>query len=84
MKKSFKILLRFATAIMVCAFAMPSMASALSWSPVSTHHTLDSSDFGFISNGLAAASMCSNAQLTADVVSPAVMEITAASFTGCI
>ena len=42
MKKfSKKGVLLFAGAMAVCAFAMPSMASASSWGVVGSHHTLD-------------------------------------------
>ena len=81
-KLSQKSVLLFAAAMALCAFAMPSIASASSWGPVGTEHRLDG-NFGFLSDALATSSMCSRAQLTGDVASAAALEITSASFTGC-
>jgi hypothetical protein len=75
--------LLFAAAMALCAFAMPSMASASSWGPVGSEHTLDSQDLGFLSDALGSASMCTRSQFTVDVVSTAVIEITSGAFTGC-
>ena len=84
MKKiSKKSVLLFAAAMAICAFAMPSMASASSWGPVNTEHTLHTTNFGLINDTSSISSMCSTAQFTVDVVSTAVIEITSASFTGC-
>jgi len=84
MKKiSKKSVLLFAAAMAFCAFAMPSMASASSWGPVNTEHTLHTTNIGFVNDTSNVSSMCSTAQFTVDVTSTAVIEITGASFTGC-
>jgi hypothetical protein len=82
-KLSKKGVLLFAAAMALCAFAMPSMASASSWGVVGSEHTLDSSNFGFASDALGSSSDCARTQFTLDVVSTAVVEITSASFAGC-
>jgi hypothetical protein len=84
MKKfSKKGVLLFAAAMALCAFAMPSMASAASWGVVGTEHTLDSGNLGFISDGSGISSECSRAQFTLNVATATHLEITGASFTGC-
>jgi hypothetical protein len=84
MKKfSQKGVLLFAVAMALCAFAMPSMASAASWGAVGTEHTGDSPNFGYLNDAAALSSTCSRSQFTLDVVSAAVIEITSVSFTGC-
>jgi hypothetical protein len=83
MKKfSQKGVLHFAAMMTLCAFMMPSMASASSWGPVGTEHRLDS-NIGFVADALSASSMCANAQFTVNVVSTTVIEITGVSFIGC-
>jgi hypothetical protein len=79
-----KAILLSAGAMSVCAFAMPSLASASSWGVIGTEHTLTSPNFGFTSaaaGGL--TSSCSNSSFTADVRSAAVLTITTGSFAGC-
>ena len=67
----------------MCAFAMPSMASASSWGVVGTHHTLDTTNFGFAVDASGSLSMCNSASFTARVVNTANIEITSGTFTGC-
>lgn len=77
---------RFAAVAAVCAFAMPSVASAASWGPVGTEHTLDSANLGFtaISQFIGPiTSSCSSSSLTARVTNAAVLTITGVSFLGC-
>jgi hypothetical protein len=83
MKKfSKKSVLLFAAAMAVCAFAMPSMASAVNWSPVNSEHTLDSANTGFASNAI--TSVCSVSQFTSNVnASGSLLTITSALFRGC-
>ena len=78
-----KTVLLFAAAMAVCAFATPSMASASSWGTVGTHHTLTSTNLGFLYDAILGSSMCTSSSSTARVVSAATMEIDSASFTGC-
>jgi hypothetical protein len=87
MKKfSKKSVLLFAAAMALCAFAMPSMASASSWGLVPSHHTLTSPDIGFINDSTVdgtITSMCTSSTFTTRVVSTANIEIDTASFNGC-
>jgi hypothetical protein len=84
MKKfSKKGVLLFAAAMALCAFAMPSMASAASWGVVGTEHTLDSPNLGFISDASGTSSQCTRSQFTVNVATALAAEITAASFAGC-
>jgi hypothetical protein len=84
MKKfSKKGVLLFVGAMALCAFALPSMASASSWGAVGSEHTLDSPNIGFTSHVNQVSSSCSQSQFTADVRSTAALTITSASFTGC-
>jgi hypothetical protein len=83
MKKfSKKGVLLFAGAMAVCAFAMPSMASAASWSVIGSHHTLNSPNIGFVTHtGL--SSSCTNSSFTTRVDSAQVLTITTGTFAGC-
>jgi hypothetical protein len=83
MKKfSKKSVLLFAAAMAVCAFAMPSMASAASWSPINSEHTLDSANTGFSSAAI--TSVCSVSQFTATVnATGSALSISSALFRGC-
>jgi hypothetical protein len=76
--------LLFAGATAVCAFVLPSAASAASWGPVGSHHTLDSPNFGFTSVilGAGATSQCTSSSFTADVVSSANLSITTGTLGG--
>jgi hypothetical protein len=85
MKFSKKGILLFAAAMALCAFAMPSMASAASWSPIGLETTLHSSSFGFTSTNPVLGriqSNCTRSSLTARVASAALLTITAATFGG--
>ena len=83
MKKFFKKgILLFAEALALCAFAMPSIASASSWGPILSEHSLDGT-FGVINHPNLVTSDCTASQLTTTVVSTAVMEITGATFRSC-
>jgi hypothetical protein len=85
MKKfSKKSVLLFAAAMALCAFAMPSMASAASWGPIGTEHTLDSTDIGFANDTNGATSMCERAQFTVTVTTAANIEIDTANFSNCL
>ena len=73
----------FAAVMALCAFAMPSMASASSWGPLANpEHTLDG-NLGFVSHVSSINSDCARVQVTLDVVSAAVIEITGATFRDC-
>jgi hypothetical protein len=85
MKKfSKKGILLFAGAMALCAFMLPSVASAASWGTVGTEHTLTSTNLGFTSpaNG-GVTSQCSNSSFTADVRSAANLTITSGTFANC-
>jgi hypothetical protein len=86
MKKfSKKGVLLFAAAMALCAFAMPSMSSAASWSPVGLETTLDSPDVGFTSTNPALGSIvssCTRSSFTATVLNAQSLNITAATFGG--
>jgi hypothetical protein len=76
----------FIGAMVVCAFAMPSMASAATWGMPGTEHTLDSTNFGFtttIGGFGEVSSSCSSSTLTANVRSASALTVTSASFRGC-
>jgi hypothetical protein len=85
MKKfSKKGVLLFAAAMALCAFMMPSVASAASWGGLGSHHVLDSPDVGFTSTSPlgAVSSKCTASTFTANVSSAANLEITATTFGG--
>ncbi len=76
--------LLFVAAMALCAFAMPSMASASSWGTVGSHHTLNSTAVvGFTAPALGTSSDCATTTFTATVTSTANVEIDSGSFTGC-
>jgi hypothetical protein len=78
-------LLLFGVLLVVCAFG-PSMASAASWSPVGTAHSLFSSDLAFTATTAAlgqAGSKCNGSEFVTDVVSTNTIEVTSAVFTKC-
>ncbi len=84
-KFSKKSVVLFAGVMAVCAFAMPSMASAFVWSPVGSHHGLFSSNLTFQSEGAGAiGSSCASSTFTGDVNSTSDVTISAASFTNCM
>jgi hypothetical protein len=76
--------LLFAAAMALCTLAMPSPASAGSWSTVGTEHTLDSPNFGFTATTAIGTvdSSCPSSQFTADVASTAALAFTSALFGG--
>src|SRR4051812_28423857 len=68
-----------------CAFVVPSVASAASWSPVgTTDGRIDSANFGFSLPALGSASGCGATSFGVTVDSAAVATITSASFSRCI
>jgi hypothetical protein len=85
MKKfSKKGVLLFAGAMAVCAFVLPGVSSAASWSPANNHSTLDSSNFGFTAQTVGALiSSCNNSRLTTRVDNGDVLTITTGTFSGC-
>jgi hypothetical protein len=85
-KLSKKGALLFAAAMALCAFVLPSLASAASWTPIGgADQRLDSPDLGytFTSNVFGQfVSSCTRSSLTGQVVSAQTMNITAAVFGG--
>lgn len=79
--------LLFGAMLAVCAFAVPSMASAASWSPVGTTHRLFMSDLVFKTfqgpPDITIALSCTATEFDADVVSASTIEITNGSFQNC-
>jgi hypothetical protein len=67
----------------MCAFALPSMAPAASWSPVGTTHVLTSPNLTFTIAGNSLAWSCTTSQFHADVVSASTLRITGAAFRNC-
>jgi hypothetical protein len=86
MKKfSKKGVLLFAAAMAVCAFVMPSMASAASWGPIGLHTVLDSPNIGFTATSPTFgpfSSSCTRSSFTANVVSATNLNISTASLGG--
>lgn len=82
-----KSVLLFGVVLAMCAFVMPSMASAASWTSPGTH-LLSSPNLQF--KGLIGAvdqtlgAICTNTQFDSDVISGAQMNITGARFVNCI
>ena len=85
MKKfSKKGVLLFAGGMAVCAFGMPSMASAATWGGIGTDHTLHSTNVGFTGSPAGpVTSLCTNSTWTVDVRSAAALTVTSATFKGC-
>jgi len=85
MKKfSKKGVLLFAGAMAICAFVLPSVASAASWGVIGTNHTLTSPDIGFTSVilGQGVTSSCTSSSFAASVPNATALEITTGSFGG--
>jgi len=83
-KLSKKGVLLFAAAMALCAFAMPSMASAATFGPANSEHTLDGINVGFINDANGVSSKCQRTQFTAHIPSGSgVLEITSTSFINC-
>jgi hypothetical protein len=75
----------FAAAMALCAFVMPSMASASSWGIVGSHHALDSPNLGFTHTFPiigALTTSCTRSSFTANVSSTRNLEIVTATFGG--
>jgi hypothetical protein len=80
-KFSKKGVLLFVGALAVCAFAMPSMASAASWGVIGSHHTLDG-PVGFTAALAGLTSSCSSNSFTSRVDNAGNLTITTATFGG--
>jgi hypothetical protein len=80
-KLSKKSMLLFGAVLALCAFAMPSVASASTWDPPSTTHTLDSPNLSFTS--AAGGSTCALAQFHVVVSAAGVSTITGTNFANC-
>jgi hypothetical protein len=74
--------LLFIAAVAVSVFA-PSITSAASWSPIGSHHTLDSNNAGFRIDLSGVHTTCGQSAFTATVVSSSDLRITSASYTRC-
>jgi hypothetical protein len=86
MKKfSKRSVLLFGAVLAVCAFAVPSLASAASWDGGGTvTHQLASANLGFtIEAPQVIGSSCANSEFDSDVVSAATLRITGARFLNC-
>ncbi len=73
------------SALVVCAFA-PAMASAASWGPIGTEHSLTATGLGFTADVNATTQLgaqCADARFTVDVRSAAVVTITSGTFSNC-
>ena len=82
--KTSKSVLLFGVVLAVCAFVVPSMASAASWSGAGTHQLFSPNlSFTAAPTGVAAGSSCAASEFDSDVVSAAVIEITGGSFQNC-
>ena len=78
--------LLFGAMLAVCAMAMPSLASAASWSPGGTTHKLFMPDLVIsttVGSSTTAAVGCTASELDADVVSASTIEITGGSLQDC-
>ena len=86
MKKfSRKSVLLFAAVVALCAFAMPSMASAGNWAGAPATHTIDSSNLSMFISAVNAGWICTSTSFDVDVKSPAsnLLTITGANFGSC-
>ncbi len=78
-----KSLLLLGAVLALCAFALPSVASAASWAPVgTTDGRIDSGNLGFSSAALGSGAACSSTTFSVSVHNAAVATITGASFRG--
>ncbi len=78
--------LLFAGVMAVCAFAMPAMSSAASWSPLLSEHTLHSANLGFTATDPVLgpiSSSCAQSTFTVDVRNAAQLNVTSTSFNNC-
>jgi hypothetical protein len=79
-------ILLFAGALAVCAFVLPSMTSAASWSPIAgSDHVIDSPNLGLTSvvGGAGLTASCTSSSFTAVVVNAQDLQIRAGAFGGC-
>jgi hypothetical protein len=88
MKKfSGKSTLLFGAVMALCAFVMPSMASAASWGVIGSAHTIDSANLGFTAPAVPGvglvSSSCAETQFSSNVASAANLPITAVTFKNC-
>ena len=68
----------------LCAFVLPSVASAASWTPVgTTDGRLDSGNFGFSIPALASGTACTSSTFGVTVDSAAVATVTGVSINNC-
>jgi hypothetical protein len=84
-KFSRKGILLFAGVMALCAFAVPSMASASSWGTIGTEHTLTSNNLSFFAHTAIGSigSSCADSRFTVDVRSAAELTITSGAFNNC-
>jgi hypothetical protein len=85
-KLSHKSVLLFGVMLAVCAF-VPSLASAASWSPVNSAHTLSAPGLSFLAHTGplgAAGSSCASVTFGTDVASANTLTITNGTFTNCM
>ena len=79
-----KSVLLLGAVLALCAFVLPSVASAASWSPASTSGgRIDSSNIGFSIPATGSGSSCTSSTFSVTVHSAAVATITGASFNNC-
>jgi hypothetical protein len=79
-------LLLWGAVLALCAFVLPSVASAASWAPVgTTDGRIDSGNLGFsiAPGGVGSGSFCTASSFNVTVHSAAVATITSASFANC-
>jgi hypothetical protein len=80
-----KSMLLLGAAMALCAFVLPSVASAASWSPVgTTDGRLDSNNLGFSLPATGSGSSCGAVSFSVTVHSAAVATVTGASFNQCV
>jgi hypothetical protein len=73
--------------LVVCAFVVPSMASALSWGTVPSEHILTVTDLAFLAHtpgGNTIGAACHDSTFTSDVKNASVLTFTSAEFSNCV
>ena len=79
-----KSMLLLGAALALCAFVLPSVASAASWSPVgTTDGRLDSSNLGFSIPATGSGTVCSSSTFSVTVDTAAVSTVTGVNFANC-
>ena len=79
-----KSMLLLGAVMALCAFVLPSVASAASWTPVgTTDGRLDSSNFGFSIPAIVSGTSCTATTFSITVDSAAVATVTGASLANC-